>query len=93
MSRKETDLYSICTLYALTKVSFQRRSTVIHGSSVVASNYSSIGQTLTAFNNFSNQSLSTSSLFSPDGWAYNREEGGGAYNRNFMVFLLLHKIL
>ena len=63
MSTKETDLYSICTLQALTK---GKRSTSVHGFPVASSNCSSIGQTLAAFDKyFSSQSLSTLSLFSP----------------------------
>ena len=66
MSTKETDLYSICTLQALTK---GKRSTALNCYSwflVASSNCSSIGQTLAAFDKyFSNQSLSTLSLFSP----------------------------
>ena len=65
MSSKETDLYSICTLQALTK---GKRSTVtaIHGFPVASSNGASIRQTLSAFDKyFSSQSLSTLSLFSP----------------------------
>ena len=65
MSAKETDLYPLCTLQDLTKESVQRRSTTFHGFPVAAVNYSSIGQTLTAFDIFSNHSLSTSNLFSP----------------------------
>ena len=62
MSTKETDLYSICTLQALTK---GKRSTALNCHSWISRSVF-IGQTLAAFDKyFSSQSLSTLSLFSP----------------------------